>query len=98
MTIADNLRAAKALIENPKDWCRFTYTDGDRYCMLGALNKVVRLGNTGFGPEEHLLQRARDQLFDSIPLPDINDSLGHPAVMAVYSRAIELAEAEDASR
>jgi hypothetical protein len=62
------------------------------WCAFGAVQKVtgsdsnMRLVNT-----ELVLTRAADELFKDT-VTQVNDRLGHEAVMQMYDRAIELAD------
>ena len=94
-TEADKLRAARALIEDPEQWCQGAFardkagnhtfssaSDAVQWCALGACTKV--------GVDGYLLQRVSGQS----TAEDINDHDGHEAVMLLFDRAISLAEQE----
>lgn len=99
MTPADKLRAARALIEDPERWTTGVLARSAKgrsvspygraavaWCAFGAADRV-RLGSP------HYLHRAVTT-WSCNGLGDVNDRLGHAAVLQVYDRAIELAEAE----
>lgn len=107
-TTADKLREARKLIEDPERWCRNHFAvDAEgrmvkaredracRWCAEGALFRVV--GAAGQGMTE--LRRAARELGKDYRMRNadpaaLNDHLGHSAVLRMYDRAIELAEAE----
>ena len=101
-TVADRLRAACTRITNPSAWTRGSYArDADGkpayasskppvcWCAYGALYAE---GAEDECPEVRLLRRAALEVHASVPI-DVNDDLGHAAVLRMYDRAIELADA-----
>jgi hypothetical protein len=63
------------------------------WCALGALEKVTNeslntASNTVPHPALRALHRAAEQLY-SLGTPEVNDTLGHDAVLAVYDLAIK---------
>jgi hypothetical protein len=103
MASADILRAARARIEDPKNWTSDWYAkaaDGRKiastdvkatcWCALGAMEST---GASERGPEAMLLEEAARSLF-SRGIIDVNDEFGHGAVLKVYDAAIAAAERE----
>lgn len=103
MASAKILRAARQRITDPKNWTRDayardeagrdTYTNGDCdfavcWCAYGALGAE---GSGVLTPEADILFQAALELYEKGPV-EINDALGHEAVLRVYDRAIEIAE------
>lgn len=104
MASADILRAARARIEDPKNWTRNALARGPlgevvpvnhptacKWCAYGSLYTMQN------GPDWRLakdaLELAGRALFKLWP-EDINDGLGHEAVLKMYGAAIAAAEAE----
>lgn len=78
---------AKARIADPKNWCRDgdnSYRPGETFCALLACKP-------GDGSMTTLSNAARE-LFDRSVI-EVNDTLGHAAVMQVYDKAIDMARA-----
>ena len=95
MTTSELLRAARALIDKPQKWCkRYDFLHG-RHCARGALLEVTDgLDRSGF-----LLHRTVSLLERATPgdrLMNYNDRHTHAEVMALFDRAIALAEKGDA--
>jgi hypothetical protein len=101
-TVADILRAARGKIERPENWTQKALArdaDGGRadpfyeeatcWCASGALYAI---GTALFGAVFEALARAMDG-----DIPTFNDSHTHAEVLAAFSRAIELAEAQGES-
>jgi hypothetical protein len=102
-TTADTLRKAKALISDPVNW----NNDGDYFkdgdpdtgcmCVYGAIHVAL-------DPSHHIgeTEKLFDDLFKSLHLPykliDYNDhpDTTHDDIMALFDRAIELAEKPNA--
>jgi plasmid maintenance system killer protein len=100
-TVLERLRAGRARIADPADWCQRQLTDGRRYCAIGALYADVPcLTAADATPAENHLRepvrvafsQAADELFGLWPM-HVNDDLGHAAVLQVYDRAITVEEA-----
>lgn len=103
---ADILRAAKAKIEDPARWCQgqpakdakgYQIATGSRlataWCAWGACCSVAGVRDAGFGLALVNLNRVACRAgFGSAQ--ELNDSSDHPTVMAMFDRAIELAEQE----
>lgn len=114
MTTLEALKAARALIEDPKRWTQHEFArdaDGKRvaecdeaavcWCLFGAAYRVA-------SPREHLWHAVAVLTGRACASgAKVNDgqtrladgSTGHPAVLKIYDKAIELAAAEaEASR
>lgn len=97
------LREARALIEKPERWCRGNYCirrTGQR-CAVGALREVT--GDATHAPIEQgelcrLLAQAGGGMDYPSDFTQWNDDHSHAEVMAAFDKAIELAEAKEASR
>ena len=105
MTIAEVLRAAKAKIEDPEHWCKYSYAcdaDGNSiassdpeaqsWCGMGAVFSLSSLG-----PKRHAiscLQKAALE-HEHVSIDVLNDHSGHESVMKMYDRAIEFAEEDE---
>lgn len=103
MASADILRAARARIEDPKDWFQGWYAataegkstgtksaDAVCWCAYGAL---ICAGSHEKSPEAVILEKQARRLFRK-DLIDTNDKAGHAAVLKVFDAAIAAAEAE----
>lgn len=103
MASADILRAARARIEDPKNWTTSAYARNaageklDRddagavcWCAYGALQAegVVTCSEAG-----SLLRKAAREKFGTTVII-VNDCIGHSAVIDVFDAAIAAAEAE----
>jgi hypothetical protein len=104
MALADDLRAAKALIDTPEKWAKGTYqSQSGCLCVLGACRKVVFNGaldgdHPGYVGDANPLAFA---LGDALPrgrfsVSDYNDdpATTHADIMALFDRAIAAAEAQ----
>jgi hypothetical protein len=106
------LRAARARIADPSHWCRLVYAESKfgnsladerspravKWCAAGALYAERRgprsRGITGAVlAARDILQKAAEPLC----LTQFNDERSHAAVMAMYDRAIALAEEAEAA-
>lgn len=103
MTPAEILRAAKAKIEKPENWCQHNYAqtkqgrpiganeaNACRWCAIGALRAV---GGSGGRAIDFLAMAAHEAGAPTIWI--LNDTADHAAVLAAYIRAIALAEGEE---
>lgn len=104
LTPADQLRAAKALIEDPDHWCRRVFArdkvgsevlptaaSACQFCAAGALDHVTDRRDNSCA--YFFLYRAADDCGND-SVASTNDDGGHSAVMRMYDRAIALAEAD----
>jgi hypothetical protein len=81
--IARELIAAKKRIENSENWCRGAFELNGRMCALGAL----LMSKQNAIP---VLRRSAKELF-GLAAVQVNDYLGHAAVMQMYDLAISKA-------
>lgn len=100
LSLADDLRAAKALISDPKNWCKGHYHDRGRFCAMGACRAVVRATRPYPQTEERLdrigaMEKALHVMIGKCP-PTWNDekTTTHADVMAAFDQAIEKAGAK----
>jgi hypothetical protein len=105
MTLVDDLKAAKALIDTPEKWAKGDYEFSGCYCALGAAAKAI-----GFDPNDNWLNDSRARgieraLEAALPkgmafVPDFNDSASttHADIMALFQRAIEAAEQAEVAK
>lgn len=104
MRVSEQLRAAKALIADPKNWTRGAFarsafdnvigpeTEGAcKWCAVGALYKVGDV----HGRAGNLLWDAAAKIGRGHPAL-VNDELGHATVLRMFDLAIAKAEAPDA--
>ncbi|MCJ2067825.1 hypothetical protein MKK75_03210 [Methylobacterium sp. J-030] len=102
-TAGGYLRAARDTLTDPAHWTKEAYARDRRgaavasnspeavcWCAYGALE---RLGTGEIVDAREYLRVAADDLFKSPPA-GVNDHIGHAAVLRMYDRAIELAEAQ----
>ena len=98
--LADDLRAAKALIDTPEKWTKGIGRPGC-YCAMYAVGAAIeqRHGGVRWGVCDTALRKAlparRRATVDSHPVVAFNDdpSTTHADIMALFSRAIATAEA-----
>ena len=107
---ASILRAARARIADPKNWTtEFEARDvsgrevnaGSRsarcWCALGSLRAECHAQRKDMDFARDLaetLREATNELFNCRLVAVANDHYGHSAVLKIYDRAIELAEAQ----
>lgn len=104
MTPSQILRAAKALIESPAHWWNGR---GDRRCYMNSAGLICRqvcaiqaisfaLDFDGdYGGSHRFLGEAIGRQGVYMSIVTFNDSHTHAEVMAMFDRAIELAEAAE---
>lgn len=95
MTVAEQLKAARALIADAAHWCRHTYARAGnnhavdpidhrarRFCAQGAMRRV--------GADEAALRALWYAAIDlyNVATVAVNDMHGHAAVIAAFDRAI----------
>ena len=94
LAVADLLRDAKDMIDDPKDWTRRTYRSfGGQRCAVGALRAAAkRLNDPTIAWSAHsmLIDVARSRGFTNVET--MNDRSSHAAVMAAFDQAIRTAE------
>jgi len=108
MKTSELLRAAQELIRDKSKWTRGAYgrdaagesvddvdsiTAAESFCALGAVH-FVSGDEVDEGPWFEALRRAAIIAGES-SVVSVNDVLGHDAVMKMFDRAIEIAEAEE---
>ncbi len=105
MASADILRAARARIEDPKNWTknvlardtrgREVPADDPRACRWCAYGALIAEGKSITSDEGHLLRVASRSAFNiGVPCVNDDDDKGHPAIIQVFDAAIAAAEAE----
>jgi len=113
MTTLEILRAARELISDPAKWTQGAYARSSKgeelyygnnpeavcWCAYGALEKVSGQKTFSEVPGNKQLEESCPNTNDNdLSVPAINDRLGHAAVLALYDRAIALAEQEEAAK
>lgn len=95
MTVADDLRAAKALIDTPEKWLKHRYRNESReaFCAIGAVDEAAK-------PETRLL--CVYALEAALPARGTHDGMvsqyndaprrRHSDIMALFDRAISTSE------
>lgn len=99
--LADDLRAAKALIDTPEKWCKGSYHHdgmGDAHCIVGAVMVVTPEYSKRRNMALEAIGRQTPQFDDATSgfMPRYNDAptTTHADIMALFDRAIAAAEAE----
>lgn len=88
--IAKELIAAKKRIENEDDWCQGQFQNGHRVCAATALCEASESGNAyEWFIASALLLRPRITC-----VSELNDEVGHKAVMETFDHAIARAIAK----
>lgn len=95
----ETLKAARALIADPKHWTRGTFArdaNGEPcasgaveavcFCALGALKRVAPSWTLVDAIQQHIYNLDREALM--LGVAGINDNLGHAAVLALFDRVI----------
>lgn len=99
------LQKARARIEDPARWCQGRHWNDDksRCCAVGAIGLEAETGNLRAGlcsAAQGFLDAAARAAFAPPPhglgAAWVNDTFGHAAVLRMFDRAIELAQAEEA--
>ncbi len=85
--VSDVLRAARAKIEKPENWCQGSFRNGHAYCALGAVRESS-YGVIRYIEACDVLERLAG------PIPKYNDSHTHAEVLSLFDRAIATAELE----
>jgi len=99
--LAALLTRARDRIADPARWCQAveatdetgmrcdaTSPNAASWCAVGALNVSSGHRNATFYAARKALRDSARQLTDYIDVDDVNDTLGHAAVMRVYDAAI----------
>lgn len=107
-TVVEDLKAAKALIADPKNWLQGGYARDAQgvneylmgndegaicFCSLGALQKVANTMHEEDTDAYEVLTQTAIAL-GATSVPSYNDNHTHAEVMAFWDKAIETAEAE----
>lgn len=104
MSLADDLRKAKALIDTPEKWGKGRFFDPETrcFCALGAAREgaggdvsIMGMPPDGYGryQDVHLaLYAALPVGFISVPRFNDAPSTTHADIMALFQRAIDAAE------
>lgn len=94
LAVADLLRDAKALIDEPKNWTRRTYRSfGGQRCAVGALRAAAkRLNDPTIGWSAHalLINVARSRGFTNVET--MNDRSPQAVVLSAFDQATAMAE------
>lgn len=110
MTVTEVLEQARALIADEAHWCQDalaldaagietdpTTDDAVQWCAIGATCRVTH-DLEALDGADRLLWRAIPKVWPGWPLEatvsDVNDDLGHEAVMALFDRALVEARLE----
>lgn len=106
MTAAEVLRAARDMISDPKNWTRHQNArdaagnpvlawsaDAVCWCSYGAVEAADPKYSTTCDPDD-FLHSAVDEKCPGLGVAEFNDSAEHADVLAVFDRAIEIAEAQ----
>jgi hypothetical protein len=104
--VAETLRAARELIADPERWTQGVFArDAEgrsvdpsddravRWCAAGAIWRVATVAH-GWCDAYWLARDAAERAHDS-GLTEVNDRLGHQAVLRVLDQAIAAAEGAD---
>lgn len=102
MTLADDLRAARSLIDTPEKWCRNEFFKGNACCILGAGQKATGRNAVDFEYYKALSVALPasfvpdDSNWDGA-VPQFNDdpATTHADIMALFDRAIAKAEEQN---
>lgn len=96
MALADDLRAAKALIDMPEKWCKGGFTRNDAMCIRAAC--AIASGRSNFAAQtdtgKALLAALSSGNWDQAELARYNDrpTTTHADIMALFDRALTLAD------
>lgn len=103
MTTLEVLKNARDLISDPNRWCQQYHArkadgcptsicspEACRRCARGAVLKAGRFDLKTTDYAMNRLYRAGHELFDSeISIAEINDEMGHEAILKCFDRAIQ---------
>lgn len=107
--ISEQLKAAKSLISDSANWIQEDYAqdgkgnsvkciqEGVCFCSLGAIKKIRMegWGDTDRTPESSYLSRAVILIDAGNSVLRFNDTHTHAEVMAMWDKAIEMAEKDE---
>ena len=94
MATADDLRAAKALIDTPEKWIKGEFSRNGCYCAAGAIAAAVGHNPRAAWARGSRWREAKDALELALEgdllLPEYNDApdTTHADVMSLFDRAI----------
>lgn len=107
MKHSEALKAAKAVIANPENWTQGTYyrrEDGSptdirslacKFCSYGAMRVANEMDSDRYLLGQEYIYRALIVIGkEKFTLDTFNDNHSHKDVMALFDKAIELAEKE----
>jgi hypothetical protein len=97
--LAEDLKAAKALIADEAKWTRRTFEEGGCFCALGAVAEAVKFdpwSNWSHDPRAWNCKLALEAETPDRDVPAFNDHprTTHADVLALFDRAIAAAEAQ----
>lgn len=93
MSLADELRAAKALIDTPEKWIKGEYARNGCFCALGAAFEAAGWEGWKLGSDiEGALDAELPDGFDSVPQFNDHPATTHADIMSLFDRAIAAAE------
>ena len=95
------LHRAQERIRDPENWCPCGYSNGptrnwdDPAATTWCAEASLRLETSVLHESDawNLLRRSSREIYQSSP-PTLNDETDHPTVMAMFTRAIELRQAD----
>ncbi len=96
------LEKAKALIEDPNDWCQCAaFKTGPKgnvqHCAIGAVDAVTRADGWVYERELAVtmaLDAVAIDTFHKCSLVDVNNNLGHEATIEMFNEAIRTEKAK----
>jgi hypothetical protein len=103
MTVADDLVAAKGLIDTPEKWTKREFEMRGCLCALGAVAKAICVDPWDSWEDGSRAREAKNALDDACPggisIIYFNDreSTTHADLMRVFDRAIEAERAKESS-
>lgn len=88
--LAQDLIAAKKLIEDERNWCQGRARDGNKKCSAAAVVDSVNGVNAPIRRNDALREIAQQGcgFRDSLRVAEFNDANDHATVMAAWDRAI----------
>ncbi len=93
-TLAEDLRAAKALIDTPEKWHQGWYRNGKgAFCALGACREVTHGKGGDASPAATALKEALPDKWPTVVIFNDAADTTHADIMALFDRAIKHLEA-----
>lgn len=81
---------ARALIEDPENWADEAASGPHKFCAMGAIGHIEgSLFGIAGGDPIMALMGAAEALHGNSRIPQLNDTLGHPAVLQMFDHAIQ---------